>query len=106
MKTNEKETVREAELQTEADINGYPFERVLWRMDRTIKRLWIALLIVFITLVGTNVGWLIYEAQFQEEMYTYEIQQDSGEGGQNTYTDNVVTLGGDYNGEANDKSGD
>lgn len=98
------ESLREEKNNQETCVHGYPFERVLWRMDKTIKRLWVALLIVFVTLVCTNVAWLIYEAQFQEEIYTYEVQQDSGTGGTNTYTDNVVNLGGGYNGETNDKS--
>jgi hypothetical protein len=50
-------------------------ESSMARMERQIKRLWIALIVVIAMLFASNVGWLIYESQF--ETITYE--QD-GEG--------------------------
>lgn len=35
------------------------------RMERTIRRLWILLIIMLVMLVGTNIGWLMYESQFE-----------------------------------------
>lgn len=93
------------ENQQSAQIPYYVHEMEMTRLERLNKRLWIFLLIVFIALVGTNAGWIIYESQFQDEVYSYEVSQDSGEGGENTYTGNTVNImGGDYNGEANDQS--
>ena len=45
------------------------------RMERQIKRLWIALIVCIALIFASNAGWLIYESQF--ETITYE--QD-GEG--------------------------
>lgn len=94
----------EKEFSQEQQAVTIPFflhENEMTRMDRVNKRLWIALLLIFVALIGTNAGWIIYESQYQDEVYTYELQQDSGEGGENTYTNNRIIVGGDYNGEAN-----
>lgn len=34
------------------------------RLERTIKRLWILLILLIVLLVGSNVAWLAYESQF------------------------------------------
>lgn len=49
------------------------FEGEMARAERHIKRLWIALLLCLAVLFGTNIGWLIYESQFE----TYMVEQDS-----------------------------
>lgn len=53
------------------------------RLERIIKRLWITTIILIVLLVGSNVGWLIYESQFED----FEITQDS-ETGTNNYIGN------------------
>jgi hypothetical protein len=50
-------------------------ESSMARMERQIKRLWIALIVVIAMLFASNVGWLIYESQFA----TISYEQD-GEG--------------------------
>lgn len=45
------------------------------RQERQIRRMWIALIVSIVMLFASNIGWLIYESQF--ETITYE--QD-GEG--------------------------
>lgn len=50
-------------------------ESSMARMERQIKRLWIALLVVVVMLFASNTGWLIYESQFE----TIAYEQD-GEG--------------------------
>lgn len=72
-------------------------EGIMARQERTIKRLWILCIIIFLALVATNAGWIYYESQWQDEVITQEIMQDSGDGGANTYNGTIV--GGDYNGE-------
>lgn len=99
----QKETMydRLSDGQKDAQIPFFAHEMQMARMDRVNKRLWIVLVMLIIFLVGTNAGWIIYESQFDDETYTYEVQQDSGDGGQNTYTGNTVRItGGDYSGEA------
>ena len=50
-------------------------ESSMARMERQIKRIWIAVIVAVCLLFASNAGWLIYESQF--ETITYE--QD-GEG--------------------------
>lgn len=92
------------DFSTEQEAVTIPFfvhEAAVSRLERIIKRIVILAIIIFVAFVGTNAGWIIYESQFQDEVYTYELQQDSGEGGENTYTNNRIIVGGDYNGETN-----
>ena len=35
-------------------------------LERTIKRLWILCIIIFIALIGTNVGWIYYESLWED----------------------------------------
>lgn len=53
------------------------------RLERTIKRLWILLIIMLGLLIGSNVAWLIYESQFVEEVT--ETVETYTEGGGNAY---------------------
>lgn len=53
-------------------------ESAMARMERQIKRIWIAVIVAVCLLFASNAGWLIYESQF--ETITYE--QD-GEGTNN-----------------------
>lgn len=69
------------------------------RQERTIKRLWILLLVMLFLLVGTNGAWIYYESQWQTvETTSTEIEQDTDGGGNN------YVIGGDFNGEAKGES--
>lgn len=35
------------------------------RLERTIHRMWILLLVMLILLVGSNVAWMVYEKQYE-----------------------------------------
>lgn len=62
--------------------------------ERTIKRLWILCILLVVLLVGTNAGWIWYEAQFEDSITTQTVEQDA-ENGTNSF------VGGDViNGEA------
>lgn len=50
------------------------------RQERTIKRLWILLLVMLVLLVGTNGAWIYYESQFVEETTTVEQDIETGDG--------------------------
>lgn len=65
-------------------------EADMTRMERTNRRVWILCIILIITLIGTNAGWIYYESQFMD----YEVEQevDTGTG------DAIVVGVGDYNG--------
>lgn len=51
------------------------YEGEMARSERMVKRLFIALIVTVVCLLGSNIGWLIYESQFE----TYSYEQD-GEG--------------------------
>jgi hypothetical protein len=76
------------------DIPYIAYEAAQSRLERIIKRLWITTIILIVLLVGSNIGWLIYESQFTD----YEITQESETG-----TNNYIGNDGDISyGEAND----
>lgn len=50
-------------------------EGVMSRLERVIKRLWIAVIVAVCLLFASNAGWMIYESQFD----TISYEQD-GEG--------------------------
>ena len=52
------------------------YEATIARMERHIKRLWIALIIAVVSIVLCNVSWLIYINQYDFE--DYEYTQDGG----------------------------
>ena len=65
-------------------------EASMARMERQAKRLWIAVLLIIVLLVGTNAAWLYYESQW-ETVYQ-EVMQEADNG-----TNDFV--GGDMIGE-------
>ncbi len=62
------------------DISFVAFESVCARFERTIKRLWILVIILTVLLVGTNCAWLWYTSQFDDVIITQE-----NEDGYNNY---------------------
>lgn len=71
------------------------------RSERQHKALvWVIVLLILL-LVGTNVGWLIYESQFETvEEYVYqEVEQDAESCGNNNF------VGGDIIGETESENG-
>lgn len=71
-------------------VSFFVHESVQASMERTIKRLWITIILLILMLVGTNGAWLYYESQM-ETIYQ-EVIQDAETG-----TNNFV--GGDFVGE-------
>ena len=65
-------------------------ESSMARMERHIKRLWVAVIVSVCLLFASNVGWMIYESQFE----TFYYEQD-GEGINNV---NIVEQGDLSNG--------
>ena len=50
------------------------FESATSRQERTIKRLWILCIILIISLIGTNAGWIWYENQWEDVV---TVEQDA-----------------------------
>lgn len=58
--------------------------------ERTIRRLWIIIIILIGLLCATNFAWLMYEAQFEEVSTSIEAEQETADGGNN------YVIGGDF----------
>ena len=66
-------------------------EASMARMERQSKRLWIAVLLLIVLMVGTNAAWLYYESQWGT--VCQEVTQEADNGPNNF-------VGGDLIGEA------
>lgn len=85
------------------DMPPVPFaahESALARSERHNKRLWIVILVLIGALIGTNLGWIVYESQFEDVVTTEEIIVDAEENGIANY---IGQDGNIYNGEDNSK---
>lgn len=70
------------------------FEGEMTRMERTNHRLWIFCILLLLTLIGTNAGWLYYESTF--DYYTENVSQEV----QDAEGNNIRLIDGDYYGES------
>ena len=86
------------DTKTPTSIPYAAHQGIVATMERVNKRLWITLIILIFLLVGSNVGWTIYENQFEEVMESYEISQDAESGNNNS----IINGGEIVNGETND----
>lgn len=68
------------------------------RSDKQQKRLFILCIILIAALIASNLGWVIYESQFEtveEDTSIVKVNQDAEEGGNRSFI-------GDYYGETDD----
>ena len=86
------------DTKTPTSIPYAAHQGIVATMERVNKRLWITLIILIFLLVGSNVGWAIYENQFEEVTESYEISQDAESGNNNS----IINGGEIVNGETND----
>lgn len=77
-------------------------ESAMARAERHTKALIWVIVLLIVLLVGSNVGWLIYEAQFEvvEETTETIITQDNADG----YNNYIGNDGDIVNGETNNKN--
>ena len=66
-------------------------ESAMARAERQAKRLVAVIILLIVLLVGSNIGWLVYENSFDDMAETYTVEQD-GAG-----TNNSVINGGVIN---------
>ena len=74
-------------------------ESAMARSERNSKRMWIVILVLILSLIGTNLAWIIYENSFEDYAITeeYDVEQDADGGGDN----NSIINGGEIvNGES------
>lgn len=83
------------EAQDFAPVPYIVHEGIESRFERIIHRLIAVVILLIVLLVGSNVGWLVYEAQYQT-VETTQVEQDASENSVNHY------VGGDYNGDKAD----
>ena len=69
------------------------------RLMGIIKSLIAVIVILIVLLVGTNVGWLIYNSQFEVVEESTTITQENAEG----YNNYIGNVGDIVNGETNNK---
>ena len=65
------------------DLPYIVHEADMARMERSNKRLWIAIILLIVLLVGSNCAWIYYENQFTDEIVT--VEQDADENGTNNF---------------------
>ena len=55
-------------------IPYYAYDALNIMFNKTIRRLWVLCILLIVLLVGSNIGWLIYESQFEDVV---EIEQEA-----------------------------
>lgn len=88
-------------MENRLQIDWTYHEADMARMERIIRRLWIALLVVILLCTASNAFWIWRESQYEDVITTTEtVTQDTGSGtGDNTFNGDFI--GGDYYGETN-----
>ena len=69
------------------------YEGEMARGERTIKRLWVLCIVIFLAFVISNCAWIVYESSYEDVTQEVEQEVDTGEG------DATIIGIGDYNGE-------
>ena len=72
---------------TPANVPYVVHESAMARAERQSKRLVAVIILLILLLVGSNIGWLVYESSF-EEVTTEEIVVDADENGNANYIGN------------------
>ncbi len=57
-------------MDNEKMIPYIAYEAMAARQERTIKRLWILCIILIVSLLGTNAGWIYWENQWEDVVIT------------------------------------
>lgn len=84
-------------------IDFFTAEAQAARLERTIVRMWVIIILLILMLVGTNAAWLYYESQFMNtsEVTTITQELDSGDGG-NAVINDGVHINGESKADSND----
>lgn len=82
-------------------VSRYAMEELSARQDIANRRSFVINIILIVLLVASWIGFFVYESQFEDQVITQEISQDT-DGGDNSYSGDII--GGDYYGETNDQN--
>ena len=77
-------------------------ESAMARTERGAKRLWTAIILLIVLLVGSNGAWLWYESQFETVVTNteeYKVEQNTEDGGNNS---SIIENGEVVDGNTND----
>ena len=83
----------------EKENAGFYTELIVGAMERTVRRLWILVILLSVLLAGSNAAWLAYINQYDFE--SYEISTDGG--GHANYIGNDGDI---FNGESQSQEAD
>ena len=85
---------------TTVSMSSADWQRNEQRHERREKRLVWVIVLLIVLLVGSNIGWLVYESQFEtvETTEEYQIEQDAESGNNNS----IINGGEIVNGETED----
>lgn len=90
-------------------VSRYAFEATMVTFEKTIKRLWIVILILIILLAGSNAAWIYYESQWEVVETYQEVSQEADGTGSNRFIGgnyyNGTTDGEDEDAEADSEDG-
>lgn len=87
-------TCKEKDRQDTTPVTRYAFEATCVSFDKTVKKLWIIIILLIVLLFGTNAAWIYYESQW-EVVETYQnVEQEADGNGMNKF------IGGNYYGNA------
>lgn len=85
---------------TEKENQQYPIDVLVGFTERTVKKLWVIIILLVVLLFGSNAAWIYYESQF--ETVQTEITQDNQDG-----INNFIGNDGDIvNGSSDDQDQD
>ena len=88
--------------QNSASVPYIVHESAMARAERQVRSLVWVIVLLIVLLVGTNVGWLVYESQFEVvEETTETIVTQENAGGYNNYIGNDGDI---VNGETDNKN--
>lgn len=62
------------------------------RQERTIKRLWILCIIIFLAFVISNAVWIWYESQWEDVTTMQEVEQDVDTGDGDAFVNGIGDL--------------
>lgn len=65
-------------------------EGTMARMERTVKRLWVTIILLIAMLVATNGAWLYYDSQYEDVVTTETYEANTNDGG-----DALISRNGD-----------
>lgn len=88
------------------DVPYLVHEDDMARLERTVKRLWILIIILIVSLIGTNGAWLYYESQWEVVENSTEVTQDVDATADGDSDLNLNTVGGDYYGSESESTPD